>query len=192
MLVRLQLKHKSSQILFVTIIRVVYQLSYSFSLIWLPAALVEIKRLSQIYWFNLFIFMFSEQFYSPTLAYSISLGGHNILWWCFGSFMIIRPSLSCSHWLKFVHTECCHDIILHMPVIWSMIKHHFFYFIWSKYLVLELTDHSKASESHLGPVLLFNSTVCAHNRRVDVWGGRDWHLFCKNIFIFMQLCYRYR
>ena len=38
-------------------------------------------------------------------------GVHNILGICLGSFMITRPTLSCSHWLEFVCTECCHDII---------------------------------------------------------------------------------
>ena len=31
--------------------------------------------------------------------------------WAFGSFMTIKPTLSCSHWWEFVHTECCQDII---------------------------------------------------------------------------------
>ena len=29
----------------------------------------------------------------------------------FGTFMISRPTLSCSYWLEFVHTECFHDVI---------------------------------------------------------------------------------
>ena len=28
------------------------------------------------------------------------------------SFMINRPTLSCSHWLEFVYTECFHDVIM--------------------------------------------------------------------------------
>ena len=34
----------------------------------------------------------------------------------FGTFVITRPTLSCSHWLDFVYTECCHDII-YMPAM---------------------------------------------------------------------------
>ena len=30
----------------------------------------------------------------------------------FGSFMIVGPTLECSHWWEIVYTECCHDAIL--------------------------------------------------------------------------------
>ena len=34
------------------------------------------------------------------------------LWEYLGTLMISRPTLSCSHWWKFVCTECPHDIIM--------------------------------------------------------------------------------
>ena len=33
--------------------------------------------------------------------------------------MIIRHTSSCSHWLKFIYTQCCHDVILHVPAVGS-------------------------------------------------------------------------
>ena len=41
----------------------------------------------------------------------IERGVHSNSGECLGSFMIIRPTLSCSLWLEFVYTEYCHDVI---------------------------------------------------------------------------------
>ena len=46
--------------------------------------------------------------------------------------MIIGPTLTSSHWLEFVYTECCHDVILHVPAICSTTQRHIFYvFLWA-------------------------------------------------------------
>ena len=49
----------------------------------------------------------------------------------FGSFMITRPVLECSHWWKIVYTRMLsiHHFFmmsLHMPAIGSMMQHHIF------------------------------------------------------------------
>ena len=39
-------------------------------------------------------------------------GVHSIWGICLGTFIISGPTLSCSHWSEFVHTECHHDVIM--------------------------------------------------------------------------------
>ena len=45
---------------------------------------------------------------------------------CLGSFMIIKPSLSCNHSLEFVYIKGCHDVIFHVSAIGSSMQRHFF------------------------------------------------------------------
>ena len=52
---------------------------------------------------------------------------------CLGIFMVSKPTLSCSHWLKFVYPEYSHDVILDplgtCQQLWrSMTQRHFYNF----------------------------------------------------------------
>ena len=51
--------------------------------------------------------------------------------------MTSRPNLGCNHWLEFVYTECCQDVILHVPAFGSTTQRHFW---WLVELPMWLTD----------------------------------------------------
>ena len=56
---------------------------------------------------------FSKQLLLAQLSGWMRGGGvHGIWGTCLGTFMVSRPTLSCSHWWELVYTECCHGIIL--------------------------------------------------------------------------------
>ena len=65
-------------------------------------------------WFKLSKFVFLCHFAASSFKVSLvfELGARKIWGICLGTFVISRPTLVCSHWSEFVHTECHHDVII--------------------------------------------------------------------------------
>ena len=79
--------------------------------------------------------------------------------------MTSRPTLNSSHWLKFVYTECCHDVILHVPPIGLTIQCNFYSAIFLAFFGIVVSRYGTAlSKPQLSWILPSNNKPKQVNR----------------------------